>query len=146
MHKLEEVQSPEDWANYHGIRQKELFEPYGDPYDDNHPDDKEPNHYNLLLKFNDVAIGTVRLDHIDSKTAIVRLVAISGSFQRQGHGRALQDLIEVFAKSVGVEKLFVNAEPDSLEYYRKMGWQEYDWDPSQLVDIATNCKQMKKHI
>ncbi|MGM4986526.1 GNAT family N-acetyltransferase [Rhizobium sp. 11_C7_N12_5] len=121
------VTSSGDWAAYHEIRRRVLFEARGlDGYDPDHPDDRKDGHFPLLLLRGTVAVGAARLDIIGDDQAIVRTVAIRTEFQRQGFGREIMSGIENFAMDRGVASLTVNAAPDAVEFYRHCGWAMVD--------------------
>jgi len=117
------VASSEDWAAYHEIRRRVLFEARGlDGYDLDHPDDRKSGHFPLLLRTGNVAVGAARLDLKGGDQAVVRTVAIRSEFQRQGFGREIMSGIESFARGRGVASLTVNAAPDAVGFYRRSGW------------------------
>jgi hypothetical protein len=87
-YELVQASSPEDWEALHNLRRSELFAQRGDvTYDADHPDDRAPNHFPLILKFRDQRIGTARLDLFENGGAAIRLVAIARQEQCKGHGR-----------------------------------------------------------
>jgi N-acetylglutamate synthase-like GNAT family acetyltransferase len=141
------VKSERDWHEYHSIRRKVLWEHRGlSNYDENHADEYNPSNHALLLRFNGRAIGTVRLDDFGNGTGAVRLVAIAPEFQGQGHGRALSDFIENYARRLGIQSLYVNAAPEAVGYYQRLGWKPEIWDKAELVGIASECLQMSKRL
>ncbi len=92
---LVRVTTESDWEDYHSFRRSILWEARGrSGYDENHPDEFVPTNHPPLLKFNGRAIGTTRLDDFRNNTAAIRLVAIAGDVQRQGHGRVLSTMVE----------------------------------------------------
>lgn len=137
-----------DWAAYHQLRRKVLFEDKGmiGVYDENRPEEYSDGKHSLLLKADGVGVGTTRLDDLADGTAIVRLVAIAADRQRQGLGRKLGALVEEYARDLGVVELKVNAAPDAIDFYRKTGWQVCPWNPDELVGIAATAIQMRKRI
>jgi GNAT superfamily N-acetyltransferase len=78
----------------------------------------------LLLKLNGRPIGTTRLDNLGDHKGVVRLVAIATDAQRRGHGRILSELVDDYALRLGLNTLLVNADPDAVGYYEKMGWEK----------------------
>jgi GNAT superfamily N-acetyltransferase len=118
--------SPRDaneWATYHDIRRRVLFEARGQfgVYNANHPDDTAPGNHAKLLVYGGDAVGVVRID-VDGPTAIVRRMAIREDMQRRGHGRALIALIEQFAYANGCHALASHVAPDAVEFYLKCGF------------------------
>jgi N-acetylglutamate synthase-like GNAT family acetyltransferase len=146
-YELVQVRSDADWLSYHAIRRDVLWESKGvTGYDDKRPEERLPNHYPLLLKLDDQAIGTTRLDDRGDGAGVVRLVAIRRDVQRQGHGKKLAAMVDDFAARRGLRTLFVNAAADTLGYYKKLGWQYFDWDLAELVLIAGSGRQMRKAL
>jgi GNAT superfamily N-acetyltransferase len=142
------VTRPEDWDAYHSIRRVELFEARGriGVYELDHPDERAPNHFPLLLKWNGRGIATTRLDLREHGLAIVRLVAVVKSEQRKGHGRALAARTEAFARERGVTKLLVNAAAEAVGFYERIGFVRESWDAAELVGWNADSVQMAKPL
>jgi len=146
-YQLIDVKRPVDWEDYHDIRRKVLFEARGNfSYDAHHPDEFNPRNQPLLLKLNEVAIGTVRLDQLYEDIAAIRLVAIRPEHQRRGHGRVLAAMVEERARAQKVTTLLVNAAREAVGYYESLGYEPYAFDPSELTGIASECVQMRKQL
>jgi GNAT superfamily N-acetyltransferase len=149
-HALVVVRTDEHWAALHRLRRAVLFAPgrrvRDIVYDDAHPDDRDPANTPFLLVHDGRPIGTTRLDRLAPTLGAVRLVAIDGSEQRRGHGRALGALIDAEARRSGMTRLVVNSAPDAVGYYRRLGWSEHVWDAAELVGLASDCVQMHKLV
>lgn len=146
-YELIDVKAGEEWREYHSIRRRVLWERRGlANYDESHADEYKAANHPLLLKLDGRAIGTVRLDDFGNGTGAVRLVAIEPNLQRQGHGRALSDYVENYARRLGINILYVNAVPEAVAYYEKLGWKPEVWDETELVGIASACLQMSKRL
>jgi N-acetylglutamate synthase-like GNAT family acetyltransferase len=146
-HELIEVTASSDWREYHSLRRRVLWRQRGlTNYDETHADEYKAGNHPLLLKLDGRAIGTARLDDFGNGTGAVRLVAIEPDLQRQGHGRILSDYVENFAQHLGIKTLYVNAVPEAVGYYEKLGWKPGVWDEAELVGIASTCRQMSKPL
>ena len=148
-YELVQASSPEDWEMLHNLRRSEIFaQREGVTYKADHPDDQAPNHFPLILRFQDQRIGTARLDLFENGGAAIRLVAIARQEQRKGHGRVMEQLFEEFARSKGVSKIFVNAHPSAVGYYERLGFVHEDWqEPSGTrSSIAKDCVLMTKQL
>jgi N-acetylglutamate synthase-like GNAT family acetyltransferase len=143
---LIEVTDAADWHCYHAIRRQELFEARGRHgiYDENYPGERAPNMLHYLLKLDGKALGTTRLDVREDGSAIFRLVAITRPEQGRGHGRVLAQMVEERARAFGTTVLYVNAAATAVGFYQATGWHDHAWDPSELVGIAADCRQMRK--
>lgn len=144
---MKPVRSREDWRHLHHIRRTVLFgrERHSVGYDENHPDDRAAGNLPFLLLLDAGPIGVVRLDR-RGETAVVRLVAVAQGEQGKGHGRALDALVEAEARRRGIRTLRVNAAPEALGSYEKMGLRRVSRDKSELVGRAKECIQMSKEL
>ncbi|MCW5686563.1 MAG: GNAT family N-acetyltransferase [Pseudolabrys sp.] len=145
-HELVAVADASDWAAFHAIRRVELFEAKGrfGIYNDQHPDDYADFAHPLLLKVDGRAVGTVRIDLLGQGRAAIRLVAITATEQGRGLGTVMEALAAERARALGVSELVVNSAAEAAGFYEKTGWTRYDWDPAELVNIASACIQMRK--
>ncbi len=146
-YQLVDVATASDWRDYHSLRRQVLWEARGRRgYDQNHPDEYLPTNRPLLLKLEGRSIGTAHLDDFGNGTGAVRLVAVAPGMQRHGHGRVLATLVEDYARRLGLKVLYVNAAPEAVGYYEKLGWHACLWNEAELVGIAAGSTQMSKDI
>ena len=123
-HSLARPTTREEWAHYHAIRREVLWENRGrfNVYDESHPDEYKDGNFPLLLVYEAEPIGVVRID-IERDRAIFRRVAIRNEYQRQGHGTALMQLAERFAKGRGCTILYSYVDPAAVRFYEKCGFE-----------------------
>lgn len=122
--RLKRVESDGDWAAYHSIRRRVLWEDRGlGSYDERHPDDRLVGNHPLLLMHEGAPVGTARLDVVGQRLGIVRLVAIESGLQRRGLGRTLMTQVENHARGLGLVRLEVNAAKDAEGFYQRLGWE-----------------------
>jgi len=147
-HTLAPPSTDHDWRAFHEIRETVLWTARGKiGYDRRHVDDFEvPANQPLLLKDDARPVGVVRLDDFGDGTGAVRLVAVVSDVQGSGHGRALSNLWDARARDKGFHTLYVNAAPDAVGFYEKMGWERFVWDEAELLGIASDCIQMRKGL
>jgi N-acetylglutamate synthase-like GNAT family acetyltransferase len=120
---LKRAESDRDWAAYHRIRKRVLWEDRGlEGYDERHPDDQLAAHHPLLLMRDGAPVGTARLDVISPNLGVVRLVAVEPHLQRSGLGRVLMQEIESYARRLGLDQLEVNAAREAEGFYQRLGW------------------------
>ncbi|HEV7278544.1 MAG TPA: GNAT family N-acetyltransferase [Devosiaceae bacterium] len=145
---LEPPANDDDWRAFHDIREAVLFIGRGriGVYDRNHPHDRAPQNQCLLLKLDGRPVGTVRLDDFGDGSGCLRLVAVTEREQRRGHGRALSDLCDARMRALGFHTLKVNAAPEAVGFYEKLGWKRQLWDATELAGIAGDCVQMVKGL
>jgi len=117
-------QSAADWAAYHDIRRRILFENRGEHgvYDPDRPDERAPGHFPRLLVCASAYIGVVRVDVADG-TVYLRRVAIDEPYQRQGFGRTLLALAEAFARAQSASRVESSVARDAVPFYLKCGYR-----------------------
>ena len=117
-------QSAADWAAYHDIRRRILFENRGEHgvYDANRSDDRAPGHFPRVLVRASTYVGVVRVD-IAGGTAYLRRVAIDEPYQRQGLGRTLLALAEELARAQSATRVESSVAPDAVPFYSKRGYR-----------------------
>ena len=122
--------SDAEWASYHGIRRRVLFELRGNAgaYDANHPDERRPGRHPFLLWADGAPVGVIRVD-IDGPVATFRRVAIDDDVQRRGHGRRLLAAAERFARQQDCTRIESQVDPDAVGFYERCGFARIDPDP-----------------
>lgn len=130
------VENADDWAAYHRIRRTVLFEARGRfDYVTDGPEELKAENLSLLLKYREQPIGTVRLDQKPNGKAIVRLVATISHLQKQGHGTAIIQRVEILAASLGFNQLLVHAALDAVDFYQKLGFSRFDFDTADIQSV-----------
>ena len=137
-----------DWQAFHDIREAILWTARGKSgYDSRHADDFDvPQNTPLLLKVEERPVGVVRMDELGGGTGCVRLVAVAAAEQGKGYGSILSRLWEERARMRGLHTLVVNAAPEAVGFYERLGWERHVWDASELEGTASDCIQMRKRI
>jgi GNAT superfamily N-acetyltransferase len=128
-YSLRLVRAAEEWQAYHAIRREAIFDLLlpGQAYDEHDEDEFKPAHLPHLLFRNEEAVGTVRIDLIDSSQAGLRLIAIRRDLQRRGHGAILLELAEQTAAACGRTEIVINSHPTALGFYLSNGYREGEW-------------------
>jgi len=118
-----------EWAAYHDIRRVAIFERYlpGQTYDPEDADEFKKLNLPHLLRHDEDAIGTLRIDVLGDARAAFRLIAIRPDLQGQGHGAALLRLAEERAAAFGCGEVVLNAIKPALGFYRKHGYEPGAW-------------------
>ena len=127
--------SDAEWASYHAIRRRVLFELRGDGgYDPHHPDEHRPGRHPFLLWIDGSPVGVVRID-IDGQVAMLRRVAIRDDVQRRGYGRRLLEHVERFARQEGCTRIESNVASDAVGFYERCGSMVADPRPAAATSV-----------
>ena len=132
--RLRAPRSSDEWARYHEIRQRCLFEKYngkGSPhyfeYDPGHPDESDPANHPLVFLADRQVIGTIRIDLKRDSRAIFRLVAIDDPWQGQGFGTRMLGMAEDYARECGAGTVCLNSVADANRFYIRHGFAPERW-------------------
>jgi GNAT superfamily N-acetyltransferase len=142
-YELRRPDTPDEWDAYHHIRRNVMLE--SREYALAHPDQNEelaPLHYPMMLWLEGCPIGTIRIDNLNDGTAALRLVAIDPASQAQGHGRALLQLAEAFARGLGCGRTVVFSTPEAAGFYASAGYVEGAWDDAYVSGIVHMAKTL----
>lgn len=123
----------EDWAAYHDIRKRILFDARGrgDAYDPAHPDETKADNHPLLLEVDGKPVGVVRID-FDLPDAWLRRMAVDTPFQRKGHGRRMIGEVAGFCREAGARQILSAVAPDAVGFYSKCGFESVGETPGSL--------------
>ena len=132
-----------EWQTYHDIRRDVMLESL--EFTRKLPTEAEelaPARYPLMLWLDDEPIGTIRIDALEDGAAAFRLVAIDPKRQGQGHGRAMLDTAEAFARGIGCRRAVVYSTQEAAGFYESAGYAEDDWDEHAMAGIVQMVKQL----
>ena len=139
------VVTNDQWAAYHAIRRKVLFEDRGlfGKYNPNHADDRKAQNHPVILTCNGAPVGAMRIDLVPERAfAIMRTVAITTEKQRQGHGRIMLSLAETYALENGCTAAVVFSANDAIRFYGKYGYELETWDPTSSFGRGNQMKKV----
>ncbi|HEY8288242.1 MAG TPA: GNAT family N-acetyltransferase [Acetobacteraceae bacterium] len=136
-YRLGRPSSAVEWAAYRGIRHAVAFGGEADEQEE-----LAPGHFPLLLWLEECPVGTIRIDMLDGGAAAFRLVAVHPSYQGRGHGFALLQEAEAFAREIGCRKVVVYATPEAVGFYAGAGYAEDDWDDQYFGGIVQMTKPL----
>ena len=124
----------EDWKAFHEISRTALFNQNASEYEPESHDayfSRPATRNNLLLKWHGKPVAITTLDNFENGVAATRGVAVASELQNQGHGRLLGILTQKFAKHCGITMLCVNAGYSATGFYKRLGFNEEIWEPSE---------------
>ena len=128
--KMRAVESESDWANYHRIRETEIFTPHmGEDfvYDREHKDETKPKNHPMVFTDDENIIGVVRLDHSTKTRLIMRVFGFDKAHQNQGHGTVALQLIEQYALEHDFKSIALNAHESAVKFYEKNNYDKNFW-------------------
>jgi GNAT superfamily N-acetyltransferase len=117
-----------------------LFENRRQRYDEHHPDEHRDGNHPLVLFHQSDVIGVIRVD-VSPPVAIFRRVAIRDDVQRRGHGTAMLQLAETFAREKNCRLVQSNVNLDAVGFYERLGFSR---DQSAVGDA--DHVPMIKHL
>jgi predicted GNAT family N-acyltransferase len=88
------------------------------------------------------ALGTARMRVVED-TAKAERIGVLESARGLGIGRALVAAIEAHARSIGIERIRLNAQTRVTEFYEKLGYEAYG---EPFVEAGIDHRAMKKSL
>jgi ribosomal protein S18 acetylase RimI-like enzyme len=136
-HVLRVVEADDDWATWHRIRERVLWEARGEfgVYDREHPSLRAGNHFPFLLLNDGVAVGAIALE-VEGDVAWLRRVAIDEQHQRLGHGRAMIELVLREARERACAVASSNVAADAVGFYEKLGFSTTSHHPGAGPEMS----------
>jgi N-acetylglutamate synthase-like GNAT family acetyltransferase len=117
-----------EWENYHRIRKQQIFDPIGIIYDHQHPTLTEPGHHHFILCKGVTVVTTAHIEFLNAEEAALRSLATDADLQSQGYGKQMMYLLEQWLKHKKIKILKMHARLSAEGFYRKLGYQECDFD------------------
>lgn len=139
--EVKHVESDYEWENYHAIREEVPWNARGraGSYERDHPEERKPGHYPLILLVDGEPLAAVRVD-VELPLAWFRLVAVREDEQRHGFGRYLLESAEQFAVAQGCTGLRSNVDHNAIGFYLRLGFQQRTQENSE------KSIPMEKHL
>ena len=145
--KLISLKTKKQWAMFHEICKKEIFEIYHPDidYNEDHKDfKKEKNHF-FLLELDKKIIGILRFDEKGKTRLILRTFALTKKFQRQGFGSQILKNLESHAQENGKSSIVLNANLSASGFYEKSDFSRNFWKgDSKFEDRIPMGKKVSK--
>jgi GNAT superfamily N-acetyltransferase len=125
-----------EWAAYHEIRRRVLFElrGRGSDYDATHPDELKVGHYPLVLFHEGQPTAVIRVD-VEHDYAVFRRVAVREDAQRRGHGRHLLAAAEQFVREHGCRSIVSHVDSAAVGFYSNCGFRPSDKPGSSVMTV-----------
>ncbi len=124
-----------EFEEYHRIRKKEIFDLLPNiVYDPNHSTMTDPNHFHFILMLGINVIGIAQVEMLDTKTAVLRMLAIDQPYQRQGYGEYLLKQMERWILLSGRTTILMHAANRAEDFYRLRGYTDMEFN-----DVGINA-------
>lgn len=127
-----------EWEEYHRIRKAEIFEGEAFEYNPNHPTITAENHFHFVLYKGVQIVAVSHIEFWDKDTAILRPFATDSIQQKKGYGSFLLDFLEGWIKLSGKSIIKLHASDEAIEFYRKRGYSEMEFEEESLFDDCTD--------
>lgn len=124
------------------LRLEILRKPLGLSFD---PKELEKEKEDVLMGAfeDDRILGCCLLTRMDQNTMRLRQMAVPGSMQGKGIGRALMIFAENIARDLGYKKLCMHARKTALGFYEKLG---YTTNGEEFVEVTIPHYIMEKAL
>lgn len=130
-----------EWKEYHRIRKTEIFDDLPNiTYDENHSSITDINHIHFILCQGTKVVSFAHIEFLENSEVALRSLATDGSYQNQGFGTQLMQLLEKWLKQQGKRLIRMHANPKSEKFYPKLGYVDMPFDDvsisKEIIDMG----------
>ncbi len=126
-HALRPPASAAEWTQMRRIQRESLRDRHGNPYPAE-PSRIDPDRLALVLLYRGTVVACLRLDRLGPNRVALRHVAVDPARRGEGHGAALIDLVEAYARICGASEVVLHAVASSVAFYQRLGYHPVRWD------------------
>ena len=131
-----------EYSSMVDLRMRVLLEPIGIPRSYINPV-KEKDDVLIGAFENDELIGCCILTRVDQSTLQLRQMAVDGTLQKKGIGRAIISFAEQIANEKGYQTLMMHARDTVIDFYKKNG---YSIAGEQFFEVGIGHHRMEKKL
>ncbi len=132
----------EEYKAMADLRMKVLLGPIGIPPSYINPE-KEQSDILIAAFEGEQMIGCCILSHVDNDSVQLRQMAVDGSLQKKGVGKAIVSYAEAVSKERGYRTLMMHARDTVLEFYQKCG---YEISGGQFFEVGIGHHKMQRSL
>ena len=139
----------DEWAQYHELRKRYLFEPIGIIYDPTHPTLKDKNHYHFVLYKGSTIIGAAHIEFLE-ECAVLRGLLIQEKFQHKGYGSKLLSELERWCSYHGKRFIKLHSAQTAISFYKKHGYNPIEFDDISVdltaISLGKTIKEYENEL
>jgi N-acetylglutamate synthase-like GNAT family acetyltransferase len=105
--------------------------------------EEESNQFHLAAVSDNIILGILLLQVIDSQRIKMRQVAVQKKLQGKGIGKALVLFSEKFAMNKGYTKMGLHARMEAVPFYEKLGYETFG---EQFIEVNIPHYFMSKEL
>jgi ribosomal protein S18 acetylase RimI-like enzyme len=124
------------------LRFRELRKPLGLSFT-NEQLQAEKDQLTIAASDGDQVLGVLMMKPLDQQVVKVRQVAVDGEYQGRGIGKKMSRFAEELARSMGFEKIELNARKTAVEFYESM---QYIIDSEEFTEVGIPHHRMIKSL
>lgn len=121
--KIIEPATPEQFTQYYRLRYQTLRQPWGQPEGSERADDDATAIHALLVDDAGEAAGVCRLHLNTPQEGQLRFMGIRADQQGKQLGNLLLQYLEERARTLGAERLTLQARENAVNFYRRNGYE-----------------------
>ena len=115
--------SEEEFSRYFELRWALLRKPWGQPRGSERDEHEARSYHVMACTESGEPIAVARLHFNSTDEAQIRFMAVSGSQQGRGIGKAMLESLENHARQRGVSRVILHARDPSVGFYARAGYE-----------------------
>lgn len=131
-----------EFEKYYQLRHQILRKPWGQPIGSERDNLEDKSIHRMIIDNQGEVLAVGRLDVVSEHIGQIRFMAVSPSAQGEGLGLQIMNNLEAHAKTIGLEKIELNARELAVNFYSKQGYLNQGF-AYQLFDDINHYKMTK---
>jgi predicted GNAT family N-acyltransferase len=125
---MEAIRAEETWqqAGAYYVRVEAMVKGFNIPLDKEFDHHDMPDTKYIVVREQEVPIGTCRLHFVDETTAKIERVCVIAEARQRGVGSFAITEAEKWLKELGIKKVIITSRDEAVGFYEKLGYQA-DW-------------------
>lgn len=130
--RLIKCDHPDEWKEYHRIREEQIFNPIDIEYEANHPTITGKNHHHFVLYKGVRIVSVAHVEFLNETEAALRSIATDRVFQNEGYGKELMRILEKWLKSQDIQVIKAHVNHRAEGFYRKLGFIKMHFNDTSI--------------
>ncbi len=124
-----------EWAEYHRIKNEQLFSVRHMPYDKNHPSINAENNFHFVLYGGTKIVSVAQVEFLNNEEAAIRGLATDSPYKNKGFGSHLLKFLERWIRHNQRNIIRLHSAPLAEHFYRSLGYVDMKFEePMRPID------------
>ena len=129
---------PEEWLEYHRIKEEQIFNPIKVVYDRMHISITDSNHKHFVLYKGIKIVAIAHMELFNKTEVALRALATDELYKNNGYGTYLINFLEKWVTYQNLYVIKMHARLSAEHFYRKLGYNNMAFDDRSISESYIN--------